>query len=102
MAHGEPNDEERLPSMPGAGRSITTQRRALSVLAVLAGIAVFAGLQALIGLSVAVLLAAVGTAGAVFAGGVLLACYAFGHAVECATGPFCECERCGRPMDDRQ
>lgn len=101
MAHGEPNDEGRFPSMPGASRSITTQRRVLGSLAVLAGAGVFAGLQALAGLSIAVLLAAIGTAGAVYAGGVLLACYAFGHVVECASGDFCECERCGRPMDDR-
>lgn len=100
MAHGEPNDEGRFPSIPGAGWSITTQRRALAALAVLTGATVFAGLQAPLGLSIAVVLAAIGTAGAVFAGGVLLACYAFGHAVECATGAFCECERCGRPMDD--
>jgi hypothetical protein len=57
-------------------------------------------LQAILGVSIAVVLAALGTAGAVFAGGVVLVCRIAGHTMECATGPFCECERCGRPMDD--
>lgn len=100
MGLGEPNDEGRFPPIPGADWSVTGQRRALAALAVLVGAAVFAGLQALAGVSIAVVLAAVGTAGVVFSGGVLLACYTFGHAVECGSRPFCECERCGRPMDD--
>jgi hypothetical protein len=101
MAHGESSGDGRFPSTSAATGSVTAQRRALAAVAVVVGVVVFAGLQAILGATVAVLLAAVGTAGAVFAGGVLLVCRAYGHAVECATGPFCECERCGRPMDDR-
>lgn len=101
MAHSKPDGEAPSPSIPVLGRSVTAQRRALGAAAVLTGVAVFAALQSPLGVSVAVLLASVGAAGVVFAGGVLLACHVFGHAVECGSRPFCECERCGRPMDDR-
>ncbi|QLD85088.1 hypothetical protein HWV23_04910 [Natronomonas halophila] len=101
MAHSEPDDEGRFPPILGDGGSVTTQRRVLGALAVLVGVVVFVVLQAVLGVSIAVALAALGTTGAVFAGGVVLVCHTVGHAVECATGPFCECERCGRPMDDR-
>jgi hypothetical protein len=101
MVHSEPDDEGRFRPIPGDGGSVTAQRRALGALAVLVGAVVFAVLQAALGVSTAVFLAALGTAGAVFTGGVVLVCRLAGHTVECATGPFCECERCGRPMDDR-
>lgn len=101
MAHEEPSGDGRFPSMPAATGSVTAQRRVLAAIAVVVGGVVFAGLLAVLGVTVAVFLAAVGAAGAVFTGGVLLTCRAYGHAVECATGQFCECERCGRPMDDR-
>jgi cytochrome c biogenesis protein CcdA len=100
MAYSGPG-AGRVLSVPFADRSVRAQRRAFATLAVGVALVVFAVLWAAVGPSIAAVLAAVGSAGAAYAGSVLLACRAYGHAVECGSRPFCECERCGRPMDDR-
>ena len=80
--------------------SVSAHRRGAAAAAVVAGAAALVGLWAVLGPSIAATLAALGTAGAVYAGGIELACRRFGHAVDCATGSFCECRRCGRPMEE--
>ena len=82
------------------GWSVTAHRRCAALVAVLAGATALLGLWAVLGPSVTAGLAALGTAGAVYAGGIELVCRRCGHAVDCATGSFCECRRCGRPMED--
>ena len=77
---------------------VSAHRRGAAVAAVVAGAAALLGLRAALGPSIAAGPAALGTAGAVYAGGIELACRRFGHAADCATGSFCECRRCGRPM----
>ena len=80
--------------------SVSAHKRGVAAAAVNAGAAALVGLWAVLGPSIAAALAALGTAGAVYAGGIELACRRFGHAVDCATGSFCKCRRCGRPMED--
>jgi len=80
--------------------SVSAHRRSAAAAALVAGPAAFVGLWAALGPSIAAGLAALGTAGAVYAAGIELACRRFGHAVDCATGSFCECRRCGRPMEE--
>lgn len=101
MAHTEPDREPRASVVRAVTESVTAQRRVIAAIAVAFGVVAFVCLQTSIGSTVAVCLASVGTAGAVFTSGILLVCHVYGHVVECASGPSCECERCGRPMDDR-
>lgn len=97
MPHGKPGAAlaARFGDRPPA-----THRRVAALGAVVGGAAVVVLLWATLGLSIAVAPAALGTAGLLYAGGVALACRRYGHAVDCASGSFCECERCGRPMED--
>jgi hypothetical protein len=80
--------------------SVSAHRRDAAAAAVGAGVAALVGLWAVLGPSIAAGPAALGTAGAVYAVGIELACRRFGHAVDCATESFCECRRCGRPMEE--
>ena len=97
MPHGKPGvvPGSRLDDQP-----VATRRRAAAAGALLAGAAVVAAFWATTGLSVAAAPAAIGTAGLVYAGSIELACRRYGHAVDCVSGTFCECERCGRPVED--
>ena len=79
--------------------SVSAHRRGAVAAAIGAGVVALVGLWAVLGPSIAAGPAALGTAGAVYASGIELACRRFGHAVDCATGSFCECRRCGRPME---
>ncbi|WP_254840188.1 hypothetical protein [Natronomonas marina] len=97
MPHGKPG--AALVSRLGE-RAATTHRRAAALGAAVAGAAVVVVFWATLGLSVAGGAAALGTTGLVYAGSIELACRRFGHAVDCASGTFCECRRCGRPMED--
>lgn len=97
MSHGKPG--AALLSRLGEGAA-ATHRRAAALGAVVAGAAVVVAFWATLGLSVAAGAAALGTAGLVYAGGIELACRRYGHDVDCTSGSFCECRRCGRPMED--
>ena len=83
-----------------SGCSVSAHRRGVAAAAIVAGTAALIGLWAALGPSIVAGPAALGTAGAVYAGGIELACRRFGHAVDCATGSFCECRRCGRPIEE--
>jgi hypothetical protein len=100
MAHSKPDGESRVSLLRGVTESVTAQRRAVAAIAAAFGVIAFVCLQTSLGSTVAVCLASVGTAGAVFTSGILLVCHAYGHVVECTSGTFCECKRCGQPMDD--
>ena len=97
MSHGTPG--VGLASRVG-DQPVATHRRAAAAGGCLAGAAVVVAFWAMVGLSLVVAPAAVGTAGLVYAGGIELACRRYGHAVDCDSGSFCECERCGRPVAD--
>ena len=80
--------------------SVAVDRRAAALAGVVVGAAAVAVLRAAIGLSPAVLTAAVGAAVLTYVAGVEAVCRRHGHAVDCASGRLCECERCGRPIED--
>jgi len=97
VSHGKPGSA--LPSTLGE-RSVPTQRRVVALCGVLVGVVVVVAVGATLGGWVAALSAGLGAAGLVYASGIELACRRYGHAVDCVSGTFCECERCGRPMGD--
>jgi hypothetical protein len=102
VAHGTGDAENDASSLPAwSDCSIPTQRRVTAGVGILVAVLVLVAFRVTLGLSIPTVLAAVGLGVLVFAVGIESTCRMYGHAVDCATGPFCECERCGRPMDDR-
>ena len=80
--------------------SVAVDRRAAALAGAVVGAAAVAVLKTAVGLSPTVLTAAVGAAVLAYVAGVEAVCRRYGHAVDCASGNFCECERCGRPVGD--